>query len=247
MANPSADRGDSLGGQQAVLAGLLVLEVLVFAVVGRNFFGFENAAEVTRLGVEVGLLAIALTPVIVSGGIDLSVGSLMGLSAVLFGKMWRDGGLPVEAAAVATLGVGAIAGSLNGLLITRFRIPPLIVTLGTFSLFRGLAEGLTRGVDNFTRFPESFLRLGQGYFAGGVPVQLPVLAAVAIGYWVYLHRTVHGRALVAIGYSPDGARHAGIPVGRRVFVAYLLCGLVASLAAVIYVAHLGQAKADAGT
>jgi rhamnose transport system permease protein len=253
MASPDApargkrDRPPAPDFAQLVLVALLAAEVAVFAVIGTNFFTLDNAFEVLRLSVEIGLLAVALTPVIVGGGIDLSVGSLMGLSAVLFGKAWRDGGLPIGAAAALTLGVGALAGGLNGLLITRLRIPALIVTLGSFSLFRGLAEGLTGGVDNYTNFPSRFLFLGQGYLPGEIPAQLPIFAIVAAAFWVLLHRSTLGRELVAIGFAPEGARHAGVPVERRVATVYLLSGLVSSLAAVIYVAHLGQAKADAGT
>jgi ribose/xylose/arabinose/galactoside ABC-type transport system permease subunit/ABC-type sugar transport system substrate-binding protein len=232
---------------QAILLGLLAVEIAVFAVIGTNFLSLANAFEVLRLSVEIGLLAVALTPVITSGGIDLSVGSLMGLSAVVFGKLWRDGGLSIGLAAAATLCVGALAGSLNGLLITRGRIPALIVTLGSFSMFRGLAEGLTGGVDNFTDFPDRFLFLGQGYSLGGIPTQVPFFIVVATAFWVLLHQTTIGRGLVAVGYSAEGARYAGLPVNRLVALVYLLSGLVASLAAVVYVAHLGQAKADAGT
>src|SRR5437763_11860071 len=127
--------------QQAILVVLLAAEVAVFSALGTNFLTVENAFEVVRLVVEIGLLALALTPVIVTGGIDLSVGSLMGLAAVLLGTLWRDVGLPVWAAAAAAVGAGALAGGLNALLITRLRIPPLIVTLGSYSPFRGLAEG----------------------------------------------------------------------------------------------------------
>ncbi len=232
---------------QLILAGLLAIEIVTFSLIGTNFLSLANAFEVLRLCVEIGLLAVALTPVITSGGIDLSVGSLMGLSAVLFGELWRDRGLPIVAAAAATIVLGGLAGSLNGFVITRGRIPPLIVTLGSFSLYRGLAEGLTGGVDNYTNFPRSFLFLGQGYSFGGVPTQVPVFVLVALAFWVLLHRSAIGRSLVAIGYSPEGARYAGLPVDRLVGLVYVLSGLVASLAAVIYVSHLGQAKADAGT
>jgi ribose/xylose/arabinose/galactoside ABC-type transport system permease subunit len=232
---------------EGVLLALIVAENLVFSATGRNFWSFGNNSEMLRLCAEIGLLAIAMTPVIVTGGIDLSVGSLMGLSAVLFGKLWRDAHLPIAAAALATLGVGALAGGLNALIITRLRIPPLIVTLGSFSLFRGLAEGITSGTDNFTNFPDRFLFLGQGYFGGGIPAQLPVFAAVAVGFGLLLHRSSAGRALYAIGFSPEGARHAGIPVERRLSLVYLLSGITASLAAIVYVSHNGQAKADAGT
>ena len=130
--------------------------------------------------------------------------------------------------------------------MTRLRIPPLIVTLGTFSLFRGTAEGLTGGVQNYTGFPPGFLFLGQGFLPGGIPTQVPIFAVVALAYWVLLHRSTVGRGLAAIGFSPEAARYAGLPVGRLVGLSYLLSGTVASLAAIIYVSHLGQAKADAG-
>ena len=235
------------GAAQLGLALVLVLEIAIFSLTGRNFATRDNAFEIARLCVEVGLLALAMTPVILTGGIDLSVGSLMGLSAVLFGKLVRDAGWPVGAAIAATLLAGAAAGAANGFLVTRLRMPPLIVTLGSYSLFRGLAEGVTGGVDNFTGFPARFLFLGQGYLGGILPPQLPVLVAAALAFWLLVHRTTIGRALVAIGFSPEGARHAGIAVERHVRLVYLLSGGVASLAAVIYVAHLGQAKADAGT
>jgi Ribose/xylose/arabinose/galactoside ABC-type transport systems, permease components len=126
-------------------------------------------------------------------------------------------------------------------------LPPLIVTLGTFSLFRGVAEGLTGGIENYSGFPSRFLFLGQGYIGGLIPTQLFVLVAAVIGVGWSLHRTAFGRSLYAIGHAPEGARYAGIPVARRLFVVYLLSGLAASVAAIIYVAHLGQAKSDAGS
>jgi len=109
--------------------------------IGTNFFTQYNALEIVRFNVELGLLALALTPVIVTGGIDLSVGSLLGLCAVLFGKLSRDAHLSIALTILCTLGIGTLAGLLNATLITLLRIPPLIVTLGTYSLFAGLAEG----------------------------------------------------------------------------------------------------------
>jgi rhamnose transport system permease protein len=222
-------------------------EVALFAAIAQNFFTPGNFFEIIRLSVELGLLAIALTPVIVSGGIDLSVGSMMGLAAVLFGAAYHDWGLPLPAAAAVALSAGAAGGALNAVLIARFSIPPLIVTLGTLSLFRGIAEGLTRGAINYTDFPARFLSLGQGYLGGVVPTQLLLLVAVLAAYAVVLHRSVVGRAWYVIGFTAEGARYAGIPVARRVGALYLLSGLVSSLAAIVYVAHLGQAKSDAGS
>jgi rhamnose transport system permease protein len=241
-----ADRAPIVPPQQMILAALLAFEVLVFSVTGTNFLTGHNFLEIARQNVELGLLALALTPVIVTGGIDLSVGSLLGLCAVLFGKFWGDFGLRPWLAAGAAIAVGGLAGLLNATLITRLRIPPLIVTLGSLSLFRGLAEGITGGYRNYTNFPDSFLFLGSGTIAG-VPAQVPILLLAAAGFWLLLHRSTAGRALCAIGFAPDGARHAGIRVERRIALAYVLSGLLAGLAAVIYVARVGQAKADAGT
>ena len=123
--------------------------------------------------------------------------------------------------------IGAAGGGLNAWFITRLKLPPLIVTLGSFSLFRGLAEAITRGVDNFTNFPDSFLFLGQGYLFGVVPAQLPVLTVVAAGVWLLVHRTTFGRSFRAIGFAPEGARYAGIPVEKRLTLAYVLAGIVA--------------------
>ena len=221
------------------------MEVMVFSIAGTHFATTVNFLQIARLSVELGLLALAETAVILTGGIDLSVGSLMGLCAVLFGKMWRDFGMPPWEAAGATVAIGALAGWFNALLITKPRIPPLIVTLGTFSLFRGVAEGMTGGVDNFTNFPQSFLFLGQGSI-GRVPTQVPILILAVIFFWLLVHRSIIGRSLSAIGYNEEGARYAGIPVERSVGLTYVLSGLCAGLAAVIYVSRIGQAKADAG-
>jgi rhamnose transport system permease protein len=230
-----------------VLLVVLVVECAIFSLTGNNFLSAANAFEITRLGVEVGLLALALTPIIITGGIDLSVGSMMGLAAVVLGSLWRDAHLPMAVACALTLLVGLLGGGLNALMITRLNFPPLIVTLGTFSLFRGIAEGLTRGIENYSGFSPRFLFLGQGYVGGVIPAQLFVLiAAIAICGW-WLHRTSSGRSLYAIGYSAEGARYAGIPVARRLGIVYVLSGLASALAAIIYVAHLGQAKSDAGT
>ncbi len=212
--------------------------VVGFGTVDRQF-------DILRHSCEIGLLALALTPIIITAGIDLSVGSLLGLCAILFGKLWHDGGLPIPVAAALTLVLGGIGGALNATLITTLRIPPLIVTLGTYSLFRGLAEAITRGAITYTDFPASFLFLGQERWLG-LPTQAWLFLFVAIAIVLLVHRTTIGRSWRAIGFSPEGARYAGLPVGRRLALAYTIAGVIAALAAIIYTARLGQAKADAG-
>jgi rhamnose transport system permease protein len=210
-----------------------------FGTVDRQF-------DILRHSCEIGLLALALTPVILTAGIDLSVGSLLGLCAVLFGKLWHDAGLSIPLAVTCALGFGAIGGALNAALITSLRLPPLIVTLGTYSLFRGLAEAITQGAVTYTDFPGGFLFLGQERWLG-LPTQAWVFAVVAIGICVLVHQTTLGRSIRTIGFSPEGARYAALPVKRDVALVYVLAGVISAAAAIIYTARLGQAKADAGT
>ncbi len=231
---------------ELLLAIVIVAIAIVFSLTGSNFASRANLVDLIRLAGEVGLLSIAMTPIIVTGGIDLSVGSLMGLVVVCVGLLWRDAGLPMSVAAGAGLLVGIAGGALNALLVARFSLPPLIVTLATLSLFRGLAEGLTGGADFVSGFPRWFLALGQSG-SDGVPPQAIVLALAAGVYWFLLHRTILGRAWYAMGWSMEGARFAGVPVARRLALLYVLSGAVAACAGLIYVARIGQAKADAGT
>ena len=173
---------------ETLLIAVLLAEIIIFFRTAENFATTGNALEIIRLSVELGLLALVMTPIILTGGIDLSVGSLLGLCAISFGKLWRDGGLPPALAALCTLLIGAAAGGLNALANYQAETAAAHCHSGSFSLFRGLAEAITRGVDNFTGFPASFLFLGQGYFFGIIPAQLPILVLAAIGFWLLVHR-----------------------------------------------------------
>jgi rhamnose transport system permease protein len=230
---------------ETVLVLLLAAEVVCFNTIGRRFGTADNVANIVRHSVEIGLLALVMTPIILTGGIDLSVGSMLGLCAVMFGKLWRDAGLDPWLAGLCTIAIGGLCGAFNGWLITRLDLPPLIVTLGTFSLYRGLAEAITQGVDAFTNFPQSFLYLGTGKLIG-LPTQAWVLILVALFLWILVHRTTFGRSFSAIGFAPEGARYAGLPVKRRLMLVYTIAGVVVALASLTYTARFGTAKADAG-
>src|SRR5947207_4486097 len=153
----------SLPTSELVLLGVLALECAVFSLSGTHFLGRANAFEVARLGVEVGLLALAMTAVIVTGGIDLSVGSMMGLAAVVLGALWRDAHWPIAAAVLAALLAGAAGGALNAVVFAPLGFPSPIVTLGTFPPFPGIAEGPTSGSENYSGLPPPFLFWAQGY------------------------------------------------------------------------------------
>lgn len=229
-----------------VLAGVLVAEALAFASLSEYFLTWGNLFEVVRFSTALGLIALAMTPVIVTGGIDLSVGAMLGLASVCLGVAWQEWGWPIGGAAAAALAVGALGGGLNALVIARLGVPPLIVTLATLALFRGLAEAITSGSATYSGFPAAFHALGQGYIGGVVPPQALLLGTTVAATWLLLERSAIGRSLYAIGFGLAGARYAGLPVRRRVALVYVLSGMAASLAAIVYVAHIGQARSDAG-
>ena len=241
------DGPSSLPNGERWLLLAFIAEVALFSMIAPRFLEWANLIEVLRFSVELGLLSVALTPVLISGGIDLSVGSTLGLTGIVVGIAWTEYHLSLAGLLAVGLLVGCLCGALNAFLIAQLRRPALIVTLGTYTLYRGIAEGLTHGAVSYTDFPQSFLFFGQGYVWKLVPVQLLVLCAVAAFYFVVLHRSVIGRGVYAIGLNAAGASHAGIPVRQRLILLYVLAGLVSGLAGIILVAHLGLAKADLGT
>jgi ribose/xylose/arabinose/galactoside ABC-type transport system permease subunit len=234
-----------LGKHEIVLLLIIVVELVLFQALGRNFLTSGNVSNIFRHSAEIGILALVMTPVILTGGIDLSVGSLMGLCAVAFGMFVKVYGIDPLTAACLTVLVGGFGGAINAGLVANLKLPPLIVTLGTFSLFRGLAEAFTHGSESYSGFSEGFLALGNSDIAG-IPAQIWIVILVGMTIWFLVHHTTYGRSLRAIGYGEEGARYAGLPVKRNVSIAYIMAGAVAGLAAVILVSRLGEARANAG-
>lgn len=161
---------------------------------------------------EIGLIALPMTFVIVTGGIDLSVGVIVGLCAIVLGYSWKNLGFPLPLAIVFALFVGALAGLVNGLVITRIKVPPRIMTIATLALYRGLAEGVSQA-RSVRGYPDWFYFLGQGDVFG-VPAQLLILIVLTVIAGVALDRTTFGRALYAIGANETAARFSARNVDR---------------------------------
>lgn len=230
---------------EAILAVLLVAALVALAGQSDRFFTGANLLNQGRLMTEVGLIALGMTFVIVTGGIDLSVGSILGLCVILLGVFWQNLGLPLPVAMVLAVLVGGVAGLVNGLIITRFRVPPLIATLATLALYRGLAEGISQA-RSVRGYPEWFFVLGQGDVLG-VPTQLWILGLLTIVAAVVLGMTTFGRATYAIGANETAARFSGVPVDRIKIMIYTASGLVSGLAAVIFVSRVSTTRSDMGT
>jgi len=235
----------SLLRHEALLALILAVALAVLAIDNERFFTAANLLNQGRLMTEVGLIAVVMTFVIITGGIDLSVGSILGLCAILVGVFWKTLGLPLPVAMVLCLVVGTIAGFLNGLIITRFRVPPLIATLATLALYRGLAEGISQA-QSIRGYPSWFFVLGQGNFMG-VPTQLWLLAIVALVGFFILRFTAFGRATYAIGNNEMGAEFSGIDVVRTKLLIYSASGFVSALAALVFVSRVSTTRSDMGS
>jgi rhamnose transport system permease protein len=191
------------------------------------------------------LVALPMTFIIITGGIDLSVGSIMGLCAIVLGVAWQNLGLPLEAAIALALLTGALAGAINGWFITRIGVPPLIMTLATLALYRGLAEGISQA-RSVRGYPEWFFRLGQGEVLG-LPTQLWILLVAIVVSALVLAYTAFGRSLYAIGHNELAARFSGIPVDRYKLLIYTFSGLMAGLAGYIFVSRVSTTRSDMGT
>jgi rhamnose transport system permease protein len=230
---------------ETILAVLTVLALTVLAFQSDKFFTSDNLLNQGRLMAEVGLVALAMTFVIVTGGIDLSVGSILGLTAILLGVFWKNVGLPLPLAIPLAIICGTMAGVANGLIITRFKVPPLIATLATLALYRGLAEGISEA-RSVRGYPEWFYFLGQGEILG-VPVQLWILVFAAIVAAVILARTPFGRATYAIGANETAAFFSGIRVNTTKLWIYAAAGFLAAIAAVVFVSRVTTTRSDMGT
>ena len=247
MTAEAPDRPRGLRGVRAsrelVLLGLLVLLVIVLGQLSPIFFTLQNLLNTSRFFVEVGLIALGMTLIIITGGIDLSVGAALALVSVTVG-MLAQAGVPLGVALLAGVAVGVAAGFFNGFMITRLDLHPLVVTLGTFALFRGLALGISEG-GAVSSFPAWFEYFGQ-FFLGPVPGQLLVfLLAIAV-VWVVLSRTPFGRYVYAIGNNEEAARFSGVPVRRVKVALYTGTGALVSLAAIIYTSRVTTSRADSG-
>ena len=226
------------------LLGLALLCV-VLAVASPHFLTLDNLLNVLRQSAINAVLALGQLVVIVTAGIDLSIGSIMGLTIVLLALMMR-GGAPSLLACVLTVLAGAAVGLLNGLLLTRLKLPhPFISTLGTMNVARGAALLLAAGVP-ISGLPAGFRAVVAGA-AFGIPSPVIVAGALYVVGHLFLTRTVWGRDLYAIGGNREAARLCGIPVDRRLNLAYALSGGTAGLAAVVMAARMNSGFPLAGS
>jgi len=229
----------------AVYAALIL--VIIGATLSVRNFGSPITMTYLLLDVTpILLIALPMTLVIVTGEIDLSVASVVGLSSVVLGTL-HQAGLPIPAAALVAIVVGAIAGAFNGFLITVVGLPSLAVTIGTLALYRGLAVGLL-GTTAVTDFTEFWTDLAKSKIGGtGVPTVMILFVVLLIAFAIVLHFTPFGRGIFAIGLSSEAAKFSGVHVERTKFILFVLTGTISALAGIYYTLRFGSARGDNAT
>ncbi|WP_294769288.1 ABC transporter permease [uncultured Rhodoferax sp.] len=232
---------------ERVLLALLVVLLVVFGIAQPGFMTPDALADSTFNFSEKGILALALALLIITGEIDLSIAAILALSSLAMGYAMKAGAgaLGMTLAAFVT---GGVAGAVNGVLVTRYKLPSIVVTIGTLSLYRGLAL-VALGDQAISGYPEVFSTLGNSYVGDvigvrwlTVPIEFAILLVCALVVGVVLHRTVLGRRLYAIGANPVAARFSGIEVDRYRMALFVFAGLMAALAALMLTGRIGSTR-----
>lgn len=232
-------------GWEATILGLVVLALLGGALLSPDFLTASNLSFLVANLAEVALMALTMTLLVIVAEIDLSVASILGMCSSLLGLLWASH-VPMPLALLLVLGAGALAGLLNGLLVTRLGLPSLAVTIGTLALYRGLAYAML-GDRAIADFPQTYTNLGFGNIPGTqIPLPIALFVVLAIITAVVLHATAFGRSLYAIGANEVAARFAGLRVERVKLILFVLSGLMSALAGIVFTFRFSSARADNG-
>ena len=225
---------------------ILVIEFLIFSLASKSFLTLGNILSVGRQMSFTGIAAIGMTLVMLTGGIDISVGSMLAMAGVLCAKLSADVGLPLWIAVVITLLIGALFGLINGAAVTRLHIPALIATLATQTILKGIAYLLTNAVP-VKNLSATYKFLGQGYIFGVIPVPLIITVALYVLAWWYLDKTYLGRRVYLSGGNEEAARLSGINTKWTITGTYVFSGVFAAIAGVLMAARLGSGQPSAGS
>lgn len=231
--------------QKYGVLAILIIEIIVFAIFSKQFFNADNLLTIARQVSFTGISAVGCTFLMINGGIDLSNGANVALSGVVVTTLMVNHGFPIWLSIIITLIIGFIAGAVNGIACTYWRISPLIATLAMQYILKGFAFIITDAMPVYG-LPESFKFLGQGYIFGVIPVPLLIMIAVfGFGFWL-LNYSYFGRYIYAIGGNVEAARLSGINTKRISLIVFAASGLFASFAGVLTAARLGTGMPSVG-
>ena len=229
-----------------MLVALVVIAIVINSWLTPYFLNAQNLSRTSADFMELGLMMLPMVFIIITGNIDLSVASNLGMCASLMAVLWNLH-VNIWIAAGAGLTAGTIGGLLNGFLIARVKLPALVATLGTYAFFRGIAYVLL-GDQAGRGYPDAFTYLGQGMIPGTlIPFSVGLFTVLAVIFGLVLHRTTFGRYLFAIGNNENASIYAGIPAARIKIIIYTVSGFMSALAGLVLAARFGSTRPDIGT
>jgi AI-2 transport system permease protein len=235
---------------ESFLVAFLIAEVLVFGAINPKMLNPRVLLGSINNFMPICVISLFVTFALITGGMDIQSGSIVGLTSICIGLMWQAGGVPIWAAAAMSLAVGALCGALSGFIIAYAGVQPMVVTLGGQFLYSGLAIAVshlsaTESYKGIGGFPASFTDFPKGQFFF-VPNQFLLFLALTVVTFILLHRTKYGRRVFLVGVNPTAAEFSGIHSRRVIMSAYVLSGIGASIAGVLLTGYLGTSKADLG-
>ena len=235
---------------ESVLVLLLVIEVIVFGIINPKFLQISVLLGSINDFIPICIIALFVTFVMITGGIDIQAGSIVGLTSIFIGLLWKDLGVNIWVAAALSLVVGGLCGALSGFFVGFVGVQPMVITLGGQFLFSGLAIVITKlsateSYKGISGFPQSFTDFSKGHMAG-IPNQVVVFGVLIIITYLLLHRTKYGRSVFLCGVNRNAAEYSGIRTSLIIMSTYILTGISASVAGVLMTGYLGTAKADFG-
>ena len=222
---------------------LLITEIIIFSIVSPNFLSFNNLETVLRNSTDLAVVSIGMTMVMVLGGIDISIGSSLGVVAIFVGWMLQAAIHPILIVFVAIIS-GVLIGTLNGLLVTKARIPAIIATLGTSNILRAMIFGMLGG-RWLTGLPRVFGLFTKGHILG-IPIPVFLLTISYFSFWLFLTYTPVGRHIYAVGNSAEATKLSGVNTDRTMILAFALLGALVGFSALIYVGRLASVEITVG-
>ena len=231
--------------QKLLAPAALVVLYVFFSFVGNNFFSLDTAKNILESSYYIGLMAFGVTFIIITGGIDLSLGTVMMCSALLGAYTFKQG-WPLLLSVVLTVLVGIVFGALNGTMIAKLKLPPFIATLGTMKIFRSVTQQMTKTFN--PEVPAAFKQIASFKIGGQVVLPIIYWVAIVMIMLVIFKKTAFGRQTIAIGSNERAAKLSGIPVAKVKLNIYALSGVMCAIAAIIYIARIGSMDfANAGS
>lgn len=245
LTQPSVNKIAELLKNRMVLLGLIIVaEVVIFAMYAPYFFTMNNGINILKQISEIGIIGITLSFLLISGHMDLSVGSIVGICSITGGMLLRAG-YPIAMAFAASIAVGAMVGLLNGLIVGYLKIQAVVVTIGTQVLFRGVCYIVTEG-RAVSGYPTEFFKLNSGRVFG-VPYSVIALVFFYIVGWFVLEKTYMGRYIVAIGNNQNTVKYTGVNVARAKVALFIASGVMTAIASMFLIARLSSAEATLGS